>query len=103
MLESQSSATSNIAGIGEIFAGSAIGPLFNLPGLPPNGDPRTPDIVVTTQCMHCVKTCPYQIPHRLVPGIGNPHCRQLASPMQPGQTGRIAPIGLSRRSLPSSR
>jgi hypothetical protein len=47
MLESQSPATSNIAGIGEIFAGPAIGQLFNLPGLPPNGDPRTPDIVVT--------------------------------------------------------
>ena len=47
MLESQSPATSNIAGIGEIFSGPAIGQLFNLPGLPPNGDPRTPDIVVT--------------------------------------------------------
>lgn len=47
MLESQSPVTSNIAGIGEIFAGPAIGQLFNLPGLPPNGDPRTPDIIVT--------------------------------------------------------
>jgi hypothetical protein len=47
MLESQSPATSNIAGIGEIFSGPGIGQLFNLPGLPPNGDPRTPDIIVT--------------------------------------------------------
>jgi hypothetical protein len=47
MLESQSPATSNIAGIGELFAGPAIGQMFNLPGLPPNGDPRTPDIIVT--------------------------------------------------------
>jgi hypothetical protein len=47
MLESQSPATRNIAGIGEIFSGPAIGQLFNLPGLPPNGDPRTPDILVT--------------------------------------------------------
>ena len=47
MLESQSPATSNIAGIGEIFSGPGIGQMFNLPGLPPNGDPRTPDIVVT--------------------------------------------------------
>jgi hypothetical protein len=39
---------SNIAGIGEIFWGPAIAPMFNLPGLPPNGDPRTPDIIVTT-------------------------------------------------------
>jgi hypothetical protein len=47
MLESTSPATSNIAGIGEIFSGPGIGQMFNLPGLPPNGDPRTPDIVVT--------------------------------------------------------
>jgi len=36
----------NIAGIGQIFWGPAIAPMFNLPGLPPNGDPRTPDIIV---------------------------------------------------------
>ncbi len=35
------------AGIGEIFAGPAVGLLFNLPGVPPTGDPRTPDIVIT--------------------------------------------------------
>ena len=47
MLESQSPATNNIAGIGQIFSGPAIGQLFILPGLPPDGDPRTPDIIVT--------------------------------------------------------
>jgi len=47
MLENQSPATSNIAGIGEIFSGPGIGQMFNLPGLPPSGDPRTPDIIVT--------------------------------------------------------
>ena len=47
MLETQSPATSNIAGIGEIFSGPAITQLYNAPGLPPNGDPRTPDILVT--------------------------------------------------------
>jgi hypothetical protein len=47
MLESQSPATSNVAGIGEIFSGPAIDQLFNPPGLPPSGDPRTPDILVT--------------------------------------------------------
>jgi hypothetical protein len=47
MLESQSPATGNTAGIGEIFSGPGIGQMFNLPGLPPNGDPRTPDIIVT--------------------------------------------------------
>ena len=47
MLEAQSPATNNIAGIGEIFWGAGITQLFNAPGLPPNGDPRTPDILVT--------------------------------------------------------
>ncbi len=47
MLETQSPATANIAGIGEIFSGPAITQLFNAPGLPPNGDPRTPDILTT--------------------------------------------------------
>ena len=48
MLNSTSPPLSNIAGIGEIFSGPAIGTMFNLPGLPPSGDPRTPDIVITT-------------------------------------------------------
>ncbi|HLH95327.1 MAG TPA: alkaline phosphatase family protein [Xanthobacteraceae bacterium] len=47
MLERQSPANANIAGIGEIFSGPAIEQLFNAPGLPPYGDPRTPDILVT--------------------------------------------------------
>ncbi len=37
----------NIAGIGEIFSGRPLSILYNKPGLPPNGDPRTPDIIVT--------------------------------------------------------
>ena len=36
---------SNIAGIGQIFAGPAIPLLYDTPGVPPN-DPRTPDIIV---------------------------------------------------------
>lgn len=47
MLESQSPAISNIAGIGEIFYGASLTQLFNAPGLAPDGDPRTPDILVT--------------------------------------------------------
>ena len=45
-LEQTSPATNNIAGIGEIFSGPGIAQMFNPPGLPPNGDPRTPDIIV---------------------------------------------------------
>jgi hypothetical protein len=43
MLENQSPATNNIAGIGEIFSGPGIAKMFN----PPSDDPRTPDIIVT--------------------------------------------------------
>ncbi|MDQ6707371.1 MAG: alkaline phosphatase family protein, partial [Acidobacteriota bacterium] len=39
-------ANEQAVGIGEIFAGNAIAEKFNLPGLPPTGDPRTPDIIV---------------------------------------------------------
>jgi hypothetical protein len=46
-LESASSASANVAGIGEIFSGPALTRIYNAPGLPPNGDPRTPDILVT--------------------------------------------------------
>jgi arylsulfatase A-like enzyme len=37
----------NIAGIGEIFWGPNLSIAYNTPGLPPNGDPRTPDIIIT--------------------------------------------------------
>jgi hypothetical protein len=47
MLETQSPATSNIAGIGQIFWGPGMTQLFNPPGLSPGDDPRTPDILVT--------------------------------------------------------
>jgi Type I phosphodiesterase / nucleotide pyrophosphatase len=35
------------AGIGQIYYGSTLALNYNTPGLPPNGDPRTPDIIVT--------------------------------------------------------
>jgi hypothetical protein len=47
MLETQSPSTNNIAGIGEIFWGAGMTQLYNASGLPPSGDPRTPDILVT--------------------------------------------------------
>jgi hypothetical protein len=39
-------ANATSAGIGEIYAGPALNLLFNPPGIPPNGDPRSPDIFV---------------------------------------------------------
>jgi hypothetical protein len=47
LLEKQSPATDNIAGIGEIFSGPSLRTSFNPPGLPPAADPRSPDIIVT--------------------------------------------------------
>jgi hypothetical protein len=35
------------AGIGQIYYGSTLALNYNSPGLPPSGDPRTPDIIVT--------------------------------------------------------
>jgi hypothetical protein len=46
-LEQASPATANVAGIGQIYGGVAITTMFNKPGLPPEGDPRTPDILIT--------------------------------------------------------
>jgi hypothetical protein len=34
------------AAIGQIYSGPTLALLFNAPGLPPDGDPRTPDIIV---------------------------------------------------------
>jgi len=47
ILETQSPASANIAGIGQIFWGQALNQLFNPPGIPPEGDSRTPDIAIT--------------------------------------------------------
>jgi hypothetical protein len=34
------------AGVGQIYAGPTLAQLFNAPGLPPTGDPRSPDIAI---------------------------------------------------------
>jgi hypothetical protein len=47
ILETQSPASSNVAGIGQIFWGQSLNQLFNAPGVPPNGDSRTPDIIIS--------------------------------------------------------
>jgi hypothetical protein len=41
----EASGTTGI-GLGQIFYGASLETMFNKPGLPPNGDPRTPDIIV---------------------------------------------------------
>jgi hypothetical protein len=46
-LETTSPASHNIAGIGQIFWGSALTQMFDAPGLAPK-DPRTPDIIVVS-------------------------------------------------------
>ena len=39
-------ANATAAGIGQIFYGASIATTYDLPGVPPAGDPRTPDIIV---------------------------------------------------------
>jgi len=39
-------ANATAAGIGQVFYGPSLETMFNAPGLPPTGDPRTPDIIV---------------------------------------------------------
>jgi len=48
-LSAVSTLESNIteAGIGQIFYDQSLALNYNVPGLPPHGDPRTPDIIVT--------------------------------------------------------
>jgi hypothetical protein len=41
----EASGTAGI-GLGQIFSGASIETMFNAPGIPPNGDPRSPDIIV---------------------------------------------------------
>jgi hypothetical protein len=41
----ETSGTAGI-GLGQIFYGASLEAMYNKPGLPPNGDPRTPDIIV---------------------------------------------------------
>ena len=47
ILETDSPASANVAGMGQIFWGASLSQLFNNPGIPPTGDSRTPDIVIT--------------------------------------------------------
>jgi arylsulfatase A-like enzyme len=47
ILETQSPTSNNIAGIGQIFYERSVDQLFSDPGIPPNGDSRTPDIAIT--------------------------------------------------------
>jgi type I phosphodiesterase/nucleotide pyrophosphatase len=47
VLETSSPTSDNIAGIGQIFWGRSLLTFLNRPGIPPSGDSRTPDIIVT--------------------------------------------------------
>jgi hypothetical protein len=40
-------ASADSIGLGQIYYGQSLRSMLNRPGLPPTGDPRTPDIIVT--------------------------------------------------------
>jgi hypothetical protein len=114
LLESQSPASANIAGIGEIFSGPGITQLFNAPGLPPSGDPRTPDILVTPNIGVTYSGSTAKLAEHggfahddtnVMMLLSNPHLK-AATVTSPVETMQVAPtilqaLGLNPRSLQS--
>ena len=116
ILETQSPAANNIAGIGQIFWGAGIRQMFNAPGLPPNGDPRTPDIIVTPNVgVTYSKSTAKQAEHggfahddvNVMLLLSNPHLK-TQTVTSPVLTAQVAPtileaLGLSADSLQAVR
>jgi arylsulfatase A-like enzyme len=114
LLEAQSPASANIAGIGEIFSGPGITQLYNAPGLPPTGDPRTPDILVTPNIGVTYSGSTAKLAEHggfahddtnVMMLLSNPHL-QAATVTSPVETMQIAPtivraLGLNPQSLQS--
>jgi len=112
LLEQQSPASANIAGIGQIFSGPAITQMFNKPGLPPHADPRTPDIIVTPNVgVTYSGSSKKQAEHggfshddtNVMMLLSNPHIR-AATITSPVETMQVAPtivkaLGLEPRAL----
>ena len=102
----------NIAGIGQIFWGASILPMFNAPGLPPNGDPRTPDIIVTPNVGviytgHQAKVAEHggfaNDDTNVIMLVSNPHFKP-STVVSPVETMQVAPtilaaLGLDPRAL----
>jgi hypothetical protein len=110
ILETQSPASNNVAGIGQIFWGTGIRQMFNAPGLPPHGDPRTPDIIVAPNVgVTYSKSTAKQAEHggfahddiNVMLLLSNPHlkARTITSPVG---TAQIAPTILESLGLPAS-
>ena len=111
LLETQSLASNNSAGIGQIFYGASLTQLFNAPGLPPHADPRTPDIIVTPNVgVTYSASKKKQAEHggfahddvSVLLLVSNPHlnARTVTSPVQ---TAQVAPTILKALGLSSAR
>jgi hypothetical protein len=115
-LETQSPTSANIAGIGQIFWGPALEQMFNKPGIPPNGDPRTPDIIVTPNIgVTYSKSTAKQAEHggfghddtNVIMLVSNPNIERKTI-TTPVETAQVAPtilkaLGLDPKSLQAVR
>jgi hypothetical protein len=97
----------NIAGIGEIFWGPSLSIVYNTPGLPPNGDPRTPDIIVTPNIGVTYSNSKAKLAEHggfshddtnVIMLVSNPHF-QSATIFSPVETAQVAPTILEALEL----
>jgi hypothetical protein len=112
VLETSSPASDNIAGIGQIFWGRSLLTFLNKPGIPPSGDSRTPDIIVTPNVgVTYSKSLAKQAEHggfahddtNVMMLLSNPHFARTTV-TSPVETMQVAPtilkaLGLDPRSL----
>lgn len=115
-LEAASPAAANVAGIGQVFWGQSLNQLFNAPGIPPKGDPRSPDIVVAPNVgVTYSKSTAKQAEHggfshddtNVIMLVSNSHfeARTITTPVETAQVAPtiLAALGLDPEALQAVR
>jgi len=88
-------------GLGTIFYGPTLALNYNTPGLPPYGDPRTPDIIVTPNPASSTPAVPRSSPSTAASRTMTP-TSSCSSPTRPSPRARSPPPQRQRRSPPLS-